>query len=81
MNDAEEVWEARACKGKPTNLFFGSQGSVDTMRAKNVCAECPTRCRLRCLNEALALPESEDFGVLGGLDEWERKKLRGRQTA
>jgi WhiB family redox-sensing transcriptional regulator len=77
--DQPDPWESRACKGKPTQLFFGSQGSVDTMRAKNICAECPVR--MRCLDAAMEWPEAEDHGVLGGLDEWERRKLRQRQTA
>lgn len=74
-----EHWDQRAaCKGQNTNMFFSSQGSVDTMRAKNICATCPVR--TQCLQAALEWPEAEDHGVLGGLDEWERKQLRRKSA-
>lgn len=79
VGEAETWRDNAACAGHPQpDLWFGTQGSVDTMRAKNICAECPVR--TLCLQEAFTYPEPEDHGTMGGLDEWERRRMR-RQAA
>lgn len=72
--DLPDPWASRACNGMDTEKFFRPQGSQETADAKEICAGCPVR--TMCLERALEYPETEDHGVLGGLDEWERKRLR-----
>lgn len=68
-------WPKRACKGKNTEWWFADRGT-QYRQAKEICNGCPVR--NACLHEALAVPHSEDYGILGGLDREEREKLRKR---
>jgi len=78
-----EAWRrSAACHSVDPDLFFpvGSAGeSVDeTEKAKAVCGGCPVRAA--CL--AFALVTRQEFGVWGGLDEHERRRLhrQGRRS-
>ena len=68
-----------ACLSHDPELWFPGDGSVGRFRAeqaKDICrTECPARVRVACLKEALDDDTSD--GIWGGLDEKERKKLRG----
>lgn len=62
------------------HVFFPERyRSADAVEAKAVCAGCPVQ--LKCLGYGL----DEDYGIWGGLDEEERRELRGpkvrRKTA
>jgi len=59
-----------ACKGLDPELFYAESGSA-VLRAKSVCAQCPTR--ERCLEWAV---KREEFGVWGGTTARERASLR-----
>lgn len=68
-----------ACKGVDDDeAFFPKRpGMPSTERAKAICRSCPVKDA--CLTDVLAWESREDeksYGVWGGLDEWERKKLR-----
>jgi WhiB family redox-sensing transcriptional regulator len=63
------------CKDFDPEIWFPlSNNSMDPERAKAVCALCPLQDR--CLRWALA--NGIEFGIWGGLDEAERRKIRGR---
>lgn len=68
------TWHARAaCRDLPLVLFFPGMGRRP-VEALEVCEGCPV---LRaCLDSALALPSTEDYGVRGGTTEGERAKMR-----
>lgn len=73
---AKELWrEFAACKGVDPELFFpqygGREGDEPT-GAKIVCAGCVVR--TACLN--YALDNNEAFGIWGGKNESERRRLR-----
>lgn len=71
---APPEWHARAaCRWERTNLFFVTAGSAIST-AKHVCAACPVADR--CLADALATPESADFGTRGGTTAAERRRIR-----
>jgi WhiB family redox-sensing transcriptional regulator len=72
-----------ACKGPQADLFFppGQPEHKDERlarerAAKLICARCPVR--VQCLEFALAARES--YGVWGGLNEYERRKLAPRRA-
>lgn len=74
-------WQAdAACRGVDSNLFFGPQHEPrDTKvrreaQAKDICRTCPVR--EACL--AFALETNETYGVWGGLNESERRRLAQR---
>jgi len=72
----DENWtKAAACTSHDPELWFAGEGSLGRFRAeraKDICIkDCPVR--LECLTEHIG----EEFGIFGGLDEKERKKLRG----
>jgi WhiB family redox-sensing transcriptional regulator len=68
-----EWFDEARCRGVGQDLFFPDQGDVYAARdAKAICAGCPVR-RL-CLDHALA--NGEHWGVWGGTNERERRKLR-----
>jgi hypothetical protein len=79
----DPTWSDRAecltSKGHDPEMWFAPKGSVDAERAKNVCAGCPVA--HQCLAYALAQPVSEDYGILGGLDEVQRRQRRRRVSA
>jgi len=62
-----------ACKGLDPNLFYTEPDEPDAeVEPKRICNGCPVK--QECLNHALAT--NEKFGIWGGLNEVERKKLR-----
>jgi WhiB family redox-sensing transcriptional regulator len=71
--------EEAACRTGPAEIFFpkdfrGARAVAAAGDAKAICMTCPVLGA--CLRHALTVPE--EFGVFGGLDEDERKKLRAR---
>ncbi len=75
-HDRESWRESAACREADPELFFPvsstglSAGQI--RRAKDLCARCPVR--PQCLT--YALDTGQAFGVWGGLDEEERRRLR-----
>jgi len=66
-----------ACTEADPDLFFPEDGDTfSTRRAKTICAMCPVR--ELCL--ALAMERGEAYGIFGGLDPAERRKLARRQS-
>jgi len=82
--DEDVAWQDRAlCRGANPDLFFPPQTfekkeerEVREAQAKAVCAQCPVR--LQCLEYALTT--REPFGVWGGLNETERRRLQERSA-
>ncbi len=67
------VWVADApCRRAPE--LFHSRGPVSRAKAKRLCAECPYR--QLCLDNALAI--EDDWGVWGGTDPDDRRRMRPR---
>ncbi|HEY7605678.1 MAG TPA: WhiB family transcriptional regulator [Actinomycetes bacterium] len=74
--DTLEVWRERgACRapGVDADTFFPDKGER-TWPAKRICRPCTVQAE--CLEYALA--NDERFGIWGGLDERERRRLRRR---
>jgi len=75
----EVDWEAGACKGAPTNLFYVVEESraidkyVDVGILRRICAGCPIY--KKCLAYALG---HEQYGVWGGMTTNERNTFNGR---
>jgi len=70
-------WTARAsCADTDPAFFFPPQGHPAT-RARQICARCPVRDD--CLS--YALDADEKYGIWGGLDPDERRKLRRRRQS
>lgn len=74
-------WMDRAaCRGMDVEVFFplgtGTATDIQVEEAKVVCRGCPVR--VQCLERALAIPISH--GIVGGLDEDERSRLRKQGT-
>lgn len=71
------------------DLFFPAVDGIDykrptrcEQRALAVCAECPLARRAACLEDALAYPASEQYGVVGGATASQRQAiLIGRTLA
>ena len=73
-DDAELSWQERAlCAQTDPEAFFPEKGG-STREAKKVCVSCEVRAE--CLE--YALENDERFGILGGLSERERRKLKRR---
>jgi WhiB family transcriptional regulator, redox-sensing transcriptional regulator len=78
--EGRSAWRERAaCLGAATDLFFpvGAAGAAggaadETRRARQICASCPVR--QQCL--AYALASGQQYGIWGGSDEQERRRLR-----
>lgn len=71
----DRTWERdAACRGMGPARFYPPETNKGTA-AKQVCADCPVKGA--CLAEAMAHDPLDDFGVRGGLTEWERQHLRG----
>lgn len=71
-----EEWELQAnCNGHDFNIFF-PEDTDDPVRSKNtaiaICNRCPVR--QKCLEYALV--HQIDYGIWGGTDGLQRKKLR-----
>ena len=72
-----EDWRANsACRDVDPELFF-PVGEAEDGPAKAVCDRCPVR--RQCLNRAIEAGEA--FGVWGGTNPRERKKIRERRVA
>lgn len=82
-DDLDELpWrELAACRTHDADLFFPSGetgGAALTIRlAKRICAECPVE--LDCLYYAVST--GQRFGIWGGTDENDRRRLRRRWVA
>lgn len=63
-----------ACRDADPDLFFSSDEG-DREEAMRLCASCPVR--LECLEHAL--DSREAYGIWGGTDEQERKRLLRRR--
>jgi WhiB family redox-sensing transcriptional regulator len=64
-------WRAQArCRGLDPEIFHPGEDD-DPSEAKAICSACPVR--EACLEYAIATREK--FGVWGGLDERERRRL------
>jgi WhiB family redox-sensing transcriptional regulator len=59
-----------ACRNTDPEIFY-PLSTTDSDAAKAICAICPVR--RECLTEALSI--GEPFGIWGGLDERERRRL------
>jgi len=67
-------WHGRGlCAGEDPDVFFPSRGEPGT-QARQICAACAVRDE--CLAYAIG---ADEFGIWGGLDQDERRKLRRRQ--
>jgi WhiB family redox-sensing transcriptional regulator len=67
-------WHGRGlCIGDDPDVFFPSHGDPGT-QARQICAACAVRDD--CLKFAI---DAGEFGIWGGLDQDERRKLRRRQ--
>lgn len=68
-------WRREAsCRNSDPSLF-SSPDKIDIAKAKLVCAQCSVR--IPCLEEGLSKYE---FGVWGGTDESERRRMRKRRV-
>jgi len=67
-----------ACRGaSPKGFHPGPHSAREQAEAKEICAGCPVR--EECLDYALSRPEP--YGIWGGLNERERKRLKRRHRA
>jgi WhiB family redox-sensing transcriptional regulator len=82
--DQDVEWQTKAlCRGADANLFFAphqmenkEERDAREAQAKAVCARCPVR--EQCL--AFALATREPYGIWGGLNELERRRLLARRA-
>lgn len=74
--DRESWRESAACRDADHELFFpiSAAGSslAEIRKAKAICARCPVQ--PECLRYALAT--GQEYGIWGGYDEHERRRLR-----
>ena len=72
--------ELAACRQRPDVEFFPSSGQTrETAAAVAVCRSCPVQAP--CLDTALARPEADDHGILGGTTRRERLRIRDERRA
>ena len=69
------MWDAACASAEPDLFFPREQRDPKNRDAKRVCARCPVRDQ--CLEYSLAT--REEFGIWGGLDEWERRSILEKQ--
>jgi WhiB family redox-sensing transcriptional regulator len=69
------MWDAACATADPDLFFPRERNDPEIGEAKRVCARCPVRDE--CLEYSLAT--KEEFGIWGGLDEWERRAILDRQ--
>jgi WhiB family redox-sensing transcriptional regulator len=82
--NTDEDWQANArCRGADATLFFSplvtetkQEKDAREAKAKAICAECPVRSQ--CLD--FALNTREAYGIWGGLNETERRRLVARRA-
>lgn len=80
----EDGWQAEAaCRGRDATLFFSpatgelkEEKLAREARAKVICRECPVR--NQCLE--FALDTREPYGIWGGLNELERRRLMAKRA-
>ena len=70
----QEWHQDAACRDTDPDLFF-STADADRTAALQLCQACPVR--MECLEHALATREA--YGIWGGTDEQERKRLLRRR--
>ena len=63
-----------ACRDAEPDVFF-SNAEADREEALRMCGDCPVR--MECLEHALETREA--YGIWGGTDEQERKRLLRRR--
>lgn len=72
------LWQIRergACRDADPDLFHPEKDRRrKTKKAVAICRGCPVR--VDCLEAALGVPESRDWGVFGGTTRQERSQLR-----
>jgi WhiB family transcriptional regulator, redox-sensing transcriptional regulator len=69
------MWDAACASADPDLFFPREQRDPRNSEAKRVCARCPVKSE--CLDYSFAT--REEFGIWGGLDEWERRALLDQQ--
>lgn len=81
----EDGWQARArCRGRDATLFFAPAAGGELKEeklareamAKSICRECPVRAQ--CLE--FALETREPYGIWGGLNELERRRMMAKRA-
>lgn len=65
-----------ACRGMDTDLFFPYRGE-SLKKAKAICTQCPVQ--EECLT--WAIEENEKFGIWGGLNERNRRRVKKERAA
>ena len=77
MRYEQVPWEAAACKGILTDLFFLEQNEARILNPmlKGICHGCPIYAE--CMEYAV---ENEQQGFWAGLTAKERRRLRGRMS-
>jgi WhiB family transcriptional regulator, redox-sensing transcriptional regulator len=78
--DTDSEWRyAARCRHADPELFFPAGTAGPALRqealAKRICADCPVR--MPCLRWALR--HGVEFGIWGGIDERQRREMRGSQ--
>lgn len=74
---ARPAWhDEAACQGTETALYFPARGQ-STTTARAICARCPVIDE--CLQDALATPEADDYGVRGATSANERRAMRRQE--
>lgn len=69
-----ETWRLdAACFGHPRDWWFPPASKANTTRAYPICESCPVSAP--CLESALAMGYSAQFGIYGGKSERERRRL------
>ena len=84
IDRSEDGWQVRAaCRGRDATLFFSpAAGELkeDKMAreatAKSICRECPVR--IECLE--FALESREPYGIWGGTNELERRRMMAKRA-
>lgn len=82
--EREDDWQTRAsCRGHDATLFFPpavaeskEEKDVREAQAKAICRGCPVRAE--CLDFAVA--NREPYGIWGGTNELERRRLMARRA-
>jgi WhiB family transcriptional regulator, redox-sensing transcriptional regulator len=69
------MWEGACATADPDLFFPRERRDPEIISAKRVCACCPVKDE--CLQ--YSLDAREEFGIWGGLDEWERQGLLDKQ--
>ncbi|HVL90320.1 MAG TPA: WhiB family transcriptional regulator [Actinomycetota bacterium] len=84
LYETDDGWQSRAaCRGRDATLFFSpatgelkEEKLAREARAKTICRECPVR--TQCLE--FALDTREPYGIWGGLNELERRRLMAKRA-